>query len=116
MLGFKSSQIVETATAIILSALFVLTGCQSDEQITPVYVPVAAPPVETTLDQVLSDYASDEVAADIKYGGKRLLFTNLEIDKVNVNLIEDYSIPIVHIVSNGVEFRPKFDIDTSFVR
>ncbi|MFC1865570.1 hypothetical protein ACFLYB_02510 [Chloroflexota bacterium] len=116
MLDFRSRQIVVTATIIILSALFVSTGCQTDEQITPVYVPVAAPPVEATIDQVLSDYTSDEVAADIKYGGKRLLFTNLEITKVNVNLIEDYSIPIVHIVSNGVEFRPKFDIDTNFVR
>ena len=105
-----------TVTFIILSVVLVFTGCQSDEQINPVYTPVAAPPVEATLGQVLSDYISDEVAANTKYEGRRLLFTNLEIEKVKVNLIEDYSIPIVHIVSNGVEFRPKFDIDTSFVR
>ena len=116
MLGFRSRQIVVTATVIILSALFVSTGCQSDEQITPVYVPVAAPPVEAILEQVLSDYISDEVAADIKYGGERLLFVNLEVEKIKVNLMDDYDTPVVRIVCNGVEFRPKFDIDTTFVR
>jgi hypothetical protein len=103
----------------ILSALFLIIGCQSDQsvdEISPIYIPIAEPPIEAKLDQVLSDYISDEVAADNKYGGKRLLFINLEVDKLKLNLMDDYDIPVVRIVSNGVEFKPKFDIDTTFVR
>ena len=35
---------------------------------------------------------------------------------VKVNLIEDYDIPIIHIVSNGIEFKPKYNMDTSSIR
>ena len=116
MLKFRSKQIVVTTTVIIMSGFFILSGCQSDEQITPIYVPVASPPVEVTIDQLLSDYLSDEVATDAKYKDKRLLFTNVEVEKLEISFENDCDIPIIHIVSNGVEFRPKFDIGTTFVR
>jgi hypothetical protein len=116
MLSFRSKQIVVIATVIILSGLFVLTGCQNDGQTIPVYEPVASPPVEATIDQLLSDYISDDEAADAKYKDKRLLFTDVEVEEVKVNLIEDYDIPIIHIVSNGIEFKPKYNMDTSSIR
>lgn len=116
MLNFRSKQIVVTVLVITLSGLFVLTGCQNDGQTIPVYEPVALPPIEATIDQLLSDYISDDVAADAKYKDKRLLFTDVEVEEVKVNLIEDYDIPIIHIVSNGIEFRPKYNMDTSSIR
>ena len=116
MINCKFNKIVITITVIILLALFVLTGCQSKEQIVPVYKPIEAPPLEVTLDQVKSDYISDEAAANIKYGGKRLLFSNIEVESIKVNNMDDYDIPIVHIRNNGVEFKPKFESDTTFIR
>ena len=116
MLKLRSKQIVVTATVIILAALFVLTGCQSDEPVIPVYHAVGAPPVEVTIEQLLSDYTSDEAAADIKYGGKRLLFTNVEVQSLNIIFIDSANDPIIHIVNSDIEFRPRFDIDTTFVR
>jgi hypothetical protein len=114
---FKSKKIVIAITVIMLSVIFVLTGCQSDEHIIiPIYEPVEEPPLEVVLDQVLSNYISDEMVANTKYGGKRLLFTNIKVEKVKVNNMDDYDIPIVHIESNGVVFKPKFESDTTFVR
>ncbi|UCE98319.1 MAG: hypothetical protein JSV74_03070 [Dehalococcoidia bacterium] len=116
MLYSKSKKVVISVMPFALSALFVLTGCQSNQQLIPVYRPVEAPPLEVTLDQVLSDYISDEETANITYGGKRLLFSNIEVERIKVNNMDDYDIPIVHIVSNGVEFKPRFESDTTFIR
>jgi len=115
MLNFQSKQIVVTVLVIAMSGLFILTGCQRDGQITPIYVPVASPPVEVTIDQLLSDYVSDEVATDAKYKDKRLLFTNVEVEEIKIDLMVDCDAPTIYIVCNGVEFRPKFDIGESFV-
>ena len=116
MLKFRSKQIVVIVTVVILSALFVLTGCQSDEPVIPVYHAVGAPPVETTIEQLLADYTSDEAAADIKYGGKRLLFSDVEVESLTILFQDSANAPFVYIVNSDIEFRPKFDIDTSFVR
>ena len=116
MLKFRSKQIVVTATVIILSALFILTGCRNGEPVIPVYHAVGAPPVEATIEQLLSDYTSDEAAADIKYGGKRLLFSNVEVESLTILFQDSANDPIIYIVSGDIEFRPKFHLDTTFVR
>ncbi|MFC1865524.1 hypothetical protein ACFLYB_02275 [Chloroflexota bacterium] len=116
MLKLRYKQIVVTATVITLSGLFVLTGCQSDEPVIPVYHAVGAPPVEVTIEQLLSDYTSDEVAADIKYKGKRLLFSDVEVESLTIIFIDSANDPILYIVNSDIEFRPKYDIDTTFVR
>ena len=58
----------------------------------------------------------NETDASTKYGGKRLLFTNIKVEKIKINNMDDYDIPIVHIESKGILFKPKFESDTTFIR
>ncbi|MFC1866432.1 hypothetical protein ACFLYB_06970 [Chloroflexota bacterium] len=116
VLNYRCKKIVVIALVTILSGLIVLTGCQSDGQTTPVYLPVAAPPVEVSIDQLLSDYMLDEVAADTKYRDKRLLFTNVKVEKIIVYYPTTADDPIIYIRNNSFEFRPRYFQDTVSVR
>jgi hypothetical protein len=113
MLKFRSKQIVVAATVIILSGFFILSGCQSDEQITPVYVPIESLPLEITIDQIYADYMADETAADDKYKGGRFLFYGVTVEKVNSvinwgnNEVFMYN---SHFITGGVKFNPKYTV------
>lgn len=70
--------------AILAIALFGFNGCTGNyEDITPpIILSIQPPPIEVTVEQLSSDYTSDEAAADAKYKGKRLLFTEVEVEEV----------------------------------
>lgn len=113
MLKFRSKQIVVIATVFILSYLIVLTGCQNDDQVTPVYIAIGAAPVEVTIDQIYADYMADEAAADTKYKGEMLLFYGVTVEKVNSiinwgnNEVFMYN---SHFITGGVKFNPKYTV------
>lgn len=104
-----------TFTLLLLN-IIMITACGSDEQVVPVYQPVAAPPEEVMVEQLLSDYLTDEVAADAKYDGKRLLFINIEVEKIIAYWPTSADDPIIYIVNNSIEFRPRYFVDTVYVR
>jgi len=112
MLKFRYKLIVVTATVIILSGLFVMAGCQSEEQDTPVYVPIESLPLEITIDQLYADYMADEAAANDKYRGERLLFYGITIDEVSTIIGPEGLVRYnEHIIANGVQFIPRYTSD-----
>jgi hypothetical protein len=48
----------------------------------PPLMDIKPPPITATIGQISHDYTSDAVAADVKYRGQRVLFTNVEVDGV----------------------------------
>ena len=79
---FRFNKIVSTTLILLLSSLIVLTGCARYELFVPEYQRFAPPPDEITIERLLSDYMTDQVAADAKYKGERLLFYEVEVEQV----------------------------------
>lgn len=59
---------------------------------------------------------TDEVAANAKYKGKRLSFSNVEVEEINRIVLDSANAPNNNIVNNSVEFRPRYNTDTVLVR
>jgi len=114
MLKFQSKQIVFIAAVLILSFLIVLTGCQNDDQVAPVYISIGAAPVEVTIDQIYAEFMGDEAAANAKYKGKRLLFHGVTVEEVgrifNWGNNEVY-MGNSHIITGNVKFNPRYTVD-----
>ena len=70
-------------STLILTGLIVLTGCTRQELFIPEYYHLNPPPEEVTITQLLSDYLDNEITADAKYKGKRLLFNEVEVELVD---------------------------------
>lgn len=79
---FRFNKIVSTTLILLLSSLIVLTGCARYELFVPEYQRFSPPPDEITIERLLSDYMTDQVAADAKYKGERLLFSEVEVEQV----------------------------------
>lgn len=48
----------------------------------PDFTPVEAAPIETTVEELLADYLTDEQAADAKYNGNELVFYEVLVEEV----------------------------------
>ncbi len=64
-------------------SLIGLAGCARTSFTFPSYTTPLPPPLEVTADQLYAEYMADEVAAQAKYEGKRLLFTGLTVGEVS---------------------------------
>ena len=67
--------------SVFLTIAVSLTGCYKTELFIPDYIQLEAAPVETTVEELLADYLTDEEAADAKYNGKRLLFYGVLVEE-----------------------------------
>jgi len=73
------------AIATLVIASFGFNGCTSgggSHVTVPEFEGIGPPPIEVTVDQLISDYMSNEAAADSKYCEKRLLFAEVEVEEV----------------------------------
>ena len=59
---------------------------------------------------------TDKVIGDTKYKGKRLSFSNVEVEEINRIVLDSANAPNNYIVNNSVEFKPRYNIDTILVR
>jgi len=59
-----------------------MTGCTNNEISIPEYTPLAPPPKEVAIEQLLFDYMTDEAAANTKYKDKRILLYEVEVEEV----------------------------------
>lgn len=108
-----------TTIAILAIGLIGFGGCNSNAENTlviPEFEEPGPPPIEVTIDQIYEEYITDEAAANAKYQGKRLSFTNVEVEKIRSKFADSSQDPLIFIVNNYVEFRPRYITDTVFVR
>jgi len=105
--------------AILAVGLIGFGGCAGNAEnalVIPEFEEPEPPPIEVTIDQLYEEYMTDEAAANAKYKGKRLLFTNVEVEEINTFFPDSAQDPIIYIVNHSVEFRPRYWIDTVLVR
>ncbi len=67
-----------------------LAGCTSAASAPPAFEPFSPLPMEVTVNQISSDYAADEAAADAKYSVEKLLFYEVAVEEVKIkeNIID----------------------------
>lgn len=105
--------------AILAVGLIGFGGCAGNGEaiaVIPEFEEPEAPPIEVTIDQLYEEYMTDEAAANAKYKGKRLLFTNVEVEEINSISVDSANPPINYIVNHSVEFRPRYTKYTALVR
>lgn len=114
---FQFKQIVFFTSILLLSSLIVLTGCARYELFVPEYRHFTPPPDEVTIEQLLSDYMTDQVAADAKYKGKTFLFTRIEVEEVGNNLTDHRANPAsdIYIISGSARFTPKYISEFDYI-
>jgi hypothetical protein len=109
ILRFK--QIVFFTSILLLPILIVLNACKNSEQDVPAYQPIdLSPSPELTIEQLVSDYMTDEVAADAKYKGKRFQFTDVVVEEVSNNIL-DHRAGMgsdICMISGSVQFVPRY--------
>lgn len=86
---FSSLFVVSTAILPIILFIFILlltslfmTGCARYEIFVPEHIHLDPPPEEVTIEQLLFDYMTDEVGADVKYKDKNILLSEVEVEEV----------------------------------
>jgi hypothetical protein len=103
---------------ILVISLVVLSGCAGNDSAVltfPAFEAPLPPPVEVTVDQLYQEYMTDETAAKAKYKGKRLLFTNVEVEEINRISVNSATPPINYIVNHSVEFLPRYATDFDYI-
>lgn len=117
---FKSMGLFLATIAIFAVGLIGFNGCAGNTEIVadiPEFEVLETPPIEVTIDQLYQEYITDEAAAKAKYEGKRLLFTNVVVEKLETFPTDPtFNGPQFHIVNNSVEFRPKYWADTENIK
>jgi hypothetical protein len=96
-----------------LCFLVVLNGCQNDDHFVPVYTSIGVVPVEVTIDQIYTEYVTDEVTANEKYEGKRLLFSGIKVEEVSSILNWGNNERFMynsHIRTGNVKFIPRYTL------
>jgi len=116
MNNYKFKKIVVFIFFLFLACLIFVSGCERYEFFVPEYRNFTKPPDEIVVEQLLADYVTDEVAADAKYKGKRLLFTNIKVEALNVNIVDSASDPDISIINYYIEFRLRFNEDTPLIK
>lgn len=108
MKSFKRKAIVFSMLILVLSGSGILTACQSNQEPVFVYQPVALPPDEVSIEQLITDYMTDIVSADAKYKGKTFLFTGITVENIQNNT-NTYPPPYdIYILSGLVKFAPRY--------
>lgn len=116
MKNIQFRQIVFFTMILLLSSLIVLAGCARYELFIPEYQHLNPPPDEVTIEQLLSDYMTDEVAADAKYKGKTFLFNGIEVEEVGNNINTYPPSPSdIFIISGSVKFTPRNVTDFDYI-
>ena len=82
------------AMCILIVVSIGITGCADtvNANVIPIYEGIKQIPEEITTAQIGDDYATDPVAADDKYKGKRFCFYNVEVQEVDENSTKRYFI------------------------
>ena len=101
------------ALALLFTVLASITGCGKDGKSIPVYQPVAAPPEEVTVSQLVNRFLENDLA---QYEGKKLLFSGVVVEKINTVFIDSANVSYIYPVNNIIEFRPRYRTDTELVR
>ncbi len=115
---FKVVGLSLVAIAIFATGLIGFSACAGNTEITPIapkFQNLETPPIEVTIEQLYQEYITDEAAASAKYDGKRLLFTNVEVEEINSIAADTGDGPGVDIVSGFVEFRARYWIDVATI-
>lgn len=100
---------------LLLSSLYLLAACGNNEQLVTVYQPIASPPVEISIEQLISDYMTDKAAADVKYKGKTFLFTEITVEEVQNNA-NTYPPPFdTYILSGLTQFSPRYNTGFDYI-
>jgi len=101
---------------LLLSSFIVLAGCGRYELFVPQYKNFTPPPDQVAIEQLISDYMTDEVAADAKYKGNTYVFTEIEVEKVG-NTINTYppSFSDIFIISGSAIFTPRSMVDFDLI-
>jgi hypothetical protein len=107
---FKSNKAIFFILILVLSSVIVITGCTNNEVFVPDYTSVAPPPDEVAIEQLLSDYAIDQVTADKKYKGKTFIFTGIVVEEVGNNVTNHRADPSsdIFIISGLARFTPRY--------
>jgi hypothetical protein len=116
---FKVMGLFLTAVVVLAVGSISFTGCAGDDEnntVVPSFTDPGPPPIEVSASQLFEEYITDEAAANAKYKGKRLSFINLKVDKINSVFVDSANPSIIYPVSNSVEFRPRFTVDSAWVR
>ena len=96
-------------SALLLSSIIALTGCAKYEFFIPEYNALNSPPEEITIGQLRSDYRVNEVAADAKYKGERLLFNDVEVEQLGGQWVYiglgEWIFEKTYFFSGSVKFR-----------
>ncbi len=102
---------------LLMSSLIVLTGCARYQLFVPEYQHFTPPPDEVAIEQLLSDYMTNGVAADAKYKGKAFLFTGIEVEEVGNNLTDHRANPAsdIFIISGSARFTPRYVSDFDYI-
>lgn len=102
------------AITILVISLTGFTGCTGDDVETTIIAPtfegIGELPLEVTIEQVYAEYMADEVTADAKYKGEKLLFYGVTVEEVGiyVDVSEGIFIHNTHIITGSVKFTPKY--------
>ena len=104
-------------TFFLLFATVFFSGCSKQESFITEYQHFTPPPDEITIEQLLSDYMTDEDAADVKYKWKRFLFTEVEVEEVfgTVSFF-DFGYEAyrkTHFMSGNVKFTDLLDFNVA---
>ncbi|UCE98366.1 MAG: hypothetical protein JSV74_03335 [Dehalococcoidia bacterium] len=76
----------------------------------PTFAGLEPPIPELSIDEVYSDYMKDSEAAEMKYSGKRFLFSGVVIDSVESYYLNSRASDISLMVDN-IKFKPRFEYD-----
>lgn len=116
---FRFNKTVSITLILLLSSLIVLTGCARYELFVPEYQRFTPPPDEITIEQLLSDYMTDQAAADAKYKEKTFLFTGIEVEEVGNNLgvggHRANPASDIFIIYGSARFTPRFITDFDYI-
>lgn len=112
MKSTKLKTVIISIIVLLLSSSIVLAGCGRYELFVPKYQNFTPPPNQVAIEQLISDYMTDEVAADVKYKGQTFIFTGIVVEQVG-NTINTYppSPSDIFIISGFALFTPRSMLD-----
>ena len=100
------------ATVAVLAVSIIGFGCANNTESTstaPEFEEPGPPPIEITVDQLYGEYTADEATADAKYMGERLLFYEVEVERVDGYWVYiglgEWNFEKTFFISGSVKFR-----------
>lgn len=116
---FKIVGLFLVTITICTVGLISLVGCTGEaesSEVIPEFTELGPPPIEVSTNQLYAEYITDEAAANAKYEGQRLAFTNLKAEAIKSVFVDSANASIIYVVNNSVEFRPRYNVDSAWVR